>query len=355
MVCIRHRWLVASLALGALAVGAGACKKDEKKADQAAAGGPAGDNAAGGVTAEKPATGSSAAAGDAISMLPKSSEIVIGLNIGQVAQSPLFKKFIEPQLATKRAEISQKIGDFKAKCGFDPVEAVLGGTVVMGVSGVDENNAEAIIVVTGAPDKAKVMDCIGKVKDEAAKNGSEVTIDGDFVMVKNKDENQGMVATYANPSTMVIATSKNPTKEALQAAIAGTNSLKSSDAFMQYYGKLNTKHTMWMVVNGKGKMFDQVAAMGGKPQFLYGSINVTDGIAMDFRMRFQTADVATQVAKAVDGQVNMVRGMAGGNIKELKVTSEGDEVKTTVLLTAQNIEALAKQFGGMLGAHGGGM
>lgn len=353
MVRIRHRWLVTSLALGALGLGISSCKKDEKKADPTAPGGaPAGDTAGGGATAEKPAGAPGIGAGDAIAMLPSTSEFVMGVNIAQLAQTPLWKKFVEPSIAKSRAEMAQKMGDFKAKCGFDPMDMATAGSIVVGVRNMD-SDAVAVVVVKGAPDKTKAIDCVGKMKDEIAKNGGEVSVDGDVVTLKNPKENVTIVAKYAAPTTVVATIGKTASKADLDAALAGTSSLTTSKSFMSYYSKLDTSHSLWGVVNGKAKAFDMMGAMmGAKAEIIYGSINVTDGVVFDVRMKFASDAEAAQVAKAANASASMAKGM----VQEMKIASEGPEVKTVVRLTPQNLETMGKQFGGMMmGGHGGGM
>src|SRR5689334_397692 len=96
---------------------AGACKKDEKKADPAAtkSGDPkmaekASDKG------DKPAVAPSGAVGDDLSLLPVDSEAVMGINFSQLQSSALWKKFVEPQMM--KGEFPQKLAEFKTKCGF---------------------------------------------------------------------------------------------------------------------------------------------------------------------------------------------------------------------------------------------
>ena len=60
------------------------------------------------------------AAGDDLSLLPADSEMVMGLNFAQLQQSALWKQFA-PKLMEKAAG---GIAEFKAACGFDPMEAI---------------------------------------------------------------------------------------------------------------------------------------------------------------------------------------------------------------------------------------
>ena len=111
MVRFRNTWLVAVVAIG---LGGAACKKndDAKPGDKTATGDKAtGDKAGGG--------GVNDANGGDLSLLPVDSEMVIGLNIAQLQQSALWKQF-SPKIMDK---IAGNLADFKADCGFDPLDS----------------------------------------------------------------------------------------------------------------------------------------------------------------------------------------------------------------------------------------
>src|SRR5678816_2390880 len=113
MVRIRHGWQVAALGL-ALAL-AGACNKEDKKA-----------NAPGDKTAEKgdkpgAAPSGSSGAVDDLTLLPLDSVFVMGVNFAQVQQGSLWKQFAGAKLMG--GDVQTKFGEFKAKCDFDPMGA----------------------------------------------------------------------------------------------------------------------------------------------------------------------------------------------------------------------------------------
>ena len=104
-------------------------------------------------TAVTPATATGVVAGDDLSLLPADSEMVLGLNFAQLQQSALWKQFA-PKLMDK---MSKGLNDFKAACGFDPMEAVK--SVTMGLKGVGNDQPDGAVVVHGL-DKAKSMACL---------------------------------------------------------------------------------------------------------------------------------------------------------------------------------------------------
>lgn len=326
MVRIRHGWLVVVLGLAVALV---ACKKDDKS---------------GNATAGKSADHANAASGEDLSLLPLDSELVLGLNFSQVQQSALWKQFVEPKLMS--AEAQRKLAEFKDSCGFDPMASLK--SVSVGLKGVGDK-PDGVIVMHGL-DKAKVWACLekDKVKAEMTKDGGSFSRDGEVGLFKDKSGNQFAVA-FVNDSTAVAVLGEQVTAASAKAAAAGGSTLKSSPQFVEMYGKVKSSDSLWFLINGKSKISDKMAAMGVKPKAIFGSVNVTDGLSLDLRLRLDTPDAAAQFADMGKKQVQQAAKM----FDQIDVTSEASDVKIVVVLSSQKLQDMIKQFGGMLGAFGG--
>jgi hypothetical protein len=330
MVRIRHGWLVALIGL-ALPL-ASACKKDDKKSDTAA--GVKSDKTGG--PAEK-----AAAKTDDLSLLPVDSEIVVGINFAQVQASPLWKQFIEPKIMT--GEVTGKMAEFKAKCGFDPMGAIKSISAGIKPTG---NNAEGRVVIHGI-DKGKAWACMDANKEEMVKDGTEYTREGDVGLMKNK--NGGTFGfTFLDDSTLLGVFGEVVNADTVKGAAAGGSALKSSAAFVDMYSKVNTGDSLWFLVNGK--VLDRGQQLGVKAKAVFGSINVTDGLATDIRVRAESPDAAAGLATLLKSQGQQV----GKMVDKLDVGSDGAEVKVSVVMSKQKLDALITQFGGMMGMFGGG-
>ncbi|MBA3542008.1 MAG: hypothetical protein H0T79_20500 [Deltaproteobacteria bacterium] len=339
--------LVAVLALSALS--ASACKKAEDKKDPTAAKveekkadvGSAGSAAVAVTKAADPApVAMSQATGDDLSLLPANSEIVLGINFQQLQASPLWKQFVEPQMMKDMS----KIEEFKAKCGFNPLESVQ--TISMGMTNVGGSTKPDVSMVVHGLDKTKMSACFDKMKDEAAAKGSEITKDGDVVLVKNAE---GMAAmTFVNDTTMIIS-APNGSKDSLMKMAKGDSALKSSQQFVDMFSKINAHDTIWGLANGSSKAFAMAANAGMKFKAVYGSVNVTDGLALDVRARMDSADQATSLVTMAKGKADQVKGM----VDKLDITNDGADVKVNVAMSQEKLKALAGLA--MSGMGGGGM
>lgn len=337
MVRIRQGWLVAALALS---VTAAACKKKEENKPAAPANGSAQPT-----TAEKgtdktptPAPAPAAGASDDLSLLPVDSEVVMGLNFAQLQKSVLWKKIVEPQLM--KSDVQQKLGKFKDTCGFDPFAAVQ--SISMGLKGVGADKPDGVIVVHG-PEKGKVLPCLDKVKAEAEKEGTTVTVDDDVVSFKGKDGDT-FAFTYVNDTTLVGVVGANATPAGVKAAAAGGSALKTSAAFVEMYGKIKSQDSLWMLMNGASKAFDQAAGLGFRPKAVFGSVNVTDGLTVDMNVRLDSPDKATQFASMMKQQAGQLAPM----VDKLDITSDAADVKLAVAMSSQKLDALIQQFGALI-------
>jgi hypothetical protein len=343
MVRTRSGWLVALVALG---LGAGACKKkEENKAAQPGSPTTQTETAGGAATPTGgPVATATAVGSDDLSLLPADSEMVMGLNFAQLQQSALWKQY-SPLFMAK---VSSGLADFKTACGFDPMEAIK--SVSMGMKGLGGDTPDGIVVIHG-PDKGKVTACIDKAKAEAAKSGSEITVDGDVFLIKD-NTGQTTAWTFADGDTLVGAVGPQASKATLLAAAKGGSALKTSQTFVDMYSKINTQESMWLLVNGNAPFMAQAAQAGVKPKAVFGSVNVTDGLTVDMRIRLASPDEATQLVTMAKGQLGnpQVKQM----FDKLDVTSDGADVKFAVAMSSQKLAQLAALMGGMLGGLGGG-
>lgn len=328
MVRFRKGWLVAVVSMVALGFAAAGCKKKDDAKNPA--GGP-------GMSATSP--GAMNAAVDELSLLPADAEVVFGINVAQLQQSALWKEFA-PKLKEK---MSGGLAEMKAACGFDPFDAVK--SVAIAMKGMGGGTPDGVLVVRG-PNRASVMGCTGKLKEEAAKNGGEVTVDGDVVLVKDKS-GTNTAMTFVNDTTMIGVIGSQATKDGVKAAAKGGTALKSSASFMEMYSKIKPSQSLWLLINGNSPALSKAGSMGVKPKAVFGSVNVTDGLAVDLRARLGTPDEATQL-------VNMAKGQTGNpQVKAmfdtLDVTADGSDAKLSVVMSNQKLHALIGMVGGMLG------
>ena len=337
---VRTRSLL--IAVVALGLGAGACKKKDE--NKAAGADKTAEKAGNAVTGAAP-TGAVLAAADDLSLLPADSEMVLGLNIAQLQQSALWKQF-SPKLMEKAGP---ELAKFKASCGFDPFEQIK--SVSVGMKGLDGGKQPDGAVVIHGLEKAKSLACIEKMKAEAAKDGTEVTVDGDVILTKSKG-GEATAWTFVGNDTLLGTMGTIGTKDGVLAAAKGGSALKTSATFVDMYSKINTKDSLWVLINGNAAFMQKAQQAGVKPKAVFGSLNVTDGLTLDLRIRLASADEAKQLVDMMKAQVNnpQVKQM----FDKLDVTADGADAKIAVAMSNQKLQQLIGMVGGMMGGMMGG-
>ncbi|MEO8699720.1 MAG: hypothetical protein ABI867_06735 [Kofleriaceae bacterium] len=286
----------------------------------------------------QPAKKAPAAATDDLSLLPVDSEMVAGLDFQSLQTSQLWKQFVEPMLG--KGDVKKQMDEFKTNCGVDPMKVVT--KISIGIKGIGQTNPDGVIVAHGVP-KAKLVACYDKMT-KMKKTDADITRDGDVLIVKQKSGGQTVAFSFLDDTTAVMVVGTQATAAGVKGVVKGTSALKTSTAFVDFYKKTNTNDTLWLIMNGNSKAFDQLGAMGIKPKAVYGSLNVTKDLTLDLKVRFNTADEAKNLSTMVNGQLKAAASM----FDKITVTADGSDMKVAVLLTDAKLKALMKQFAPMM-------
>src|SRR5262249_39002277 len=137
---------------------------------------------------------------------------------------------------------------------------------------------------------------------------------------------------------------KAESKDGVKQVASGGSALKTSPAFVEMYGKINTTDSMWILMNGSSKAFEKMP-MGFKLKAVFGSVNVTDGLKLDGRVRFESADQAAQLA----GMAKMQMDQAKQFFDKLDVNADGADLKVSVAMSNAKLKSLMQLVGGKLG------
>jgi len=286
--------------------------------------------------------GSNPASNADLQLLPVDSEIVGGLNVSQMQQSALWKQYMTPLVGNAAPTLKS----IKAACGFDPLVTVT--SVSVGLKHVMTSAPEGVFVVHGI-DKAKMLGpCLAKLKTEMAKEHTKVALDGDVVTITGNKPGELVAFTFLNDNTLVGALGEKGTKAGVLEIAQGGSPLAKSAAFIDMYSRINTSESVWALANGNSHLLDKLAALV-KPRAMYGSLNFTDTIALDLRLRLDSADQAKQLASMGGSQVTTAKQF----FNKLEVSADGPDVHIGLAMTPQQIVKVQKEFGAMLGGLGG--
>ena len=274
---------------------------------------------------------------DDIALLPADSEIVIGVHFGQLKSSAAWQTYVAPRLAN--ADLPG-LREVTALCGFNPLDRVESITLAFkGIAGQPSGAA----VVHGL-DRASSTSCFDADLGGIDKAGVKVQMAGDVALLSKGDVSAGF--TFVDDSTLFYVVSPEATTaDAVKAMAHAGTSLRTSQAFVEMYDKIDHNASVWMLANGGGSAMRKLG-LPFKLRAAFGSVNVTDGIAFDLHLRATSPDEATQALGLIKQAENYMRQATD----TLTLASEGADVKLAGTMGRQKLQ----QVVAMITNNGGG-
>ena len=297
---------------------------------------------------------------------PKETESIVFVNVRQMIDSPLVKKYALGQVKQMMAgndEVQKTLKDL----GLDPLKDI--DRVTLASWGKGPEDTQAVGVVKGTFDPVKLFDAAKKAAD---KDGDKVAIvnDGAVKLVKFTVENQPkpFYLTVADDNTIVAGNDKAlVTKSLLAVREKAKPEIKKDLAKLLL--KQDEKASMYAValvdgssitippnVNIPGVESEKLAKQLEKLKNFAMSLNLTDDVNLELNMGMADADGASAFGDTVSGLIGTVKGfiplvtgqqpqlkpLTDEINKTLKSSVKGDVVQLSLKLSA---EAIGKASG----------
>jgi hypothetical protein len=333
----RTLYTTVAAALCALAFSATGCEKKKDEAGGGAAGGGGAKGAAGAAAAVPSKTG--------FAVFPGDSQFVVGINLASARSSGLWAKYkdkVEAQMASEFAELREA-------CGIDPIGQVQ--TIIAAGKQGGGGEPDAVVVMKGLQ-RGSLKTCGEKM---AAKEGKKLTVTEEGNLANYVVDDKNIWAAWLDDSTVVIAPEKD--KAYVSARAAGEGGLAEGSAVMALLKSVDTSAAIYFAAD-TAMMGPQAAMMQGA-KGIFGSLKLTDGLALDAGLRFDTPDNAKKMTEMVNQQVGAMKGQLPPQFKTLVEKAVIKQVdKDMVLqlsLSGAELEQLAQALEGMKGMLGGGM
>lgn len=310
------------------------------------------------------AAGPTARAAEPDKLLPADSEFVLSVNVKQILDSDIIKKYALEQL--KQALQGNDAKKFLTDLGLDPLKDV--DRVVAGGSGKDASDSKGLIVIHGKFDPEKLF----KAAEAHTKKDPDhfsLIKDGKDVMFKFQPDNGNPVyGTVVNETTVVLGSDKKMVTAALAADAAGKKPTLNKD-LSTLIAKQDDKASLWMVGVVKGKLDNLKLPMGGgapqnlkdqlgKLETVAAVVRVTTDIALDVTLGMKNTDAAEEMGKMVEDGLTQLKGiipfLAAQNpqakplvevSKTLKSVVKDKNIVISAKMSASGIGDLLKQGG----------
>jgi hypothetical protein len=280
-------------------------------------------------------------------VFPGDSQFVVGINLASARSSGLYAKYkdkIEENMA-------KELADMRAACGVDPIgqmqTIIAAGKPPAGGTG----DPEVVVVLKGLQ-RATMKQCGEKM---AAKEGKKFTVTEEGNLANYVMDDKNIWAAWLDDSTVVMAPEKD--KAYVSARAAGESGLAEGNPVMALLKSVDTSAALYFAADTKA--FGPGAAMMQGAQGIFGSLKLTDGLAIDAGVRFDTPDNAKKTTEMVNQQVGAMKGQLPPQFKTLVdkavIKQVNNDLVVQLSLTGPELEQLAQALEGMKGMLGGGM
>jgi hypothetical protein len=275
---------------------------------------------------------------DALKYVPDKSEVLVGINIRQIAGSNLVRRYGD-QLLRKpaveafkegNAELSRLLSDEKTSAAL---KEFLGKADTLTFGHVPETGG-GVVALTGRFDAAAVRDLIDRIKPADVPLKSEKVGNADVYKL-GEGENAGFAA--AADGVLLYADSRESLAAALDKA-AGNRKTKPTAAVAELIGKVDTSGSAWVVVADDDTR-------------VYAALHIGDDVAARVTVPAGSAEQAKARRDEVEKEMEGLKSQAAGLLRRskalgplvdlintVKVGVEGGNVVISARLTAQDLE-----------------
>lgn len=260
-------------------------------------------------------TAPTARAAEVDKLLPADSEYVIAVNVRQIVDSEIIKKYALGQIKDFLAGgDAQK---FLKDLGLDPLKDV--ERIVVGASGTDQTDFKGLAVIRGKFNPEKLYQA-AEAQTKKDPDHFSLVKDGADVMFKYQPDNGNPVyGTVVNDSTLVAASDKKLISAAL-AASSGDKRPTINKDLAALISRMDDKSSMYVCLVTKDKLAKlKLPQGGGAPANLQDQLGKLDTVAATLRV---TADItfdvtlgmaddaaAGEMGKTVDDGINQIKGL----------------------------------------------
>ncbi len=289
-------------------------------------------------------------AAEADKYLPEDTTTVASVNVRQVLDSPVGKKYLQEVLKTvlKQNANFQKV---LAAAGVDPLKDVSG--LVVATSAVDGDKVLVIAHGTFDPDKTQAA-----AAEFAKKNPRQMAItkEGDLRVIEARGDGQAMYAVFVDKETALLSLSKKGVVEAAKAGGKGPPKLKKEmEALVE---KADAKKAVWAVALAPEEMKKSLSAnpnttdIADKIEGFTGDVDVDKDVQVALTIRTADAKTAEAIGEALDSFKNFAKLAAQNNaqfgkllgdlVDNLTIAPDKSVVNLNVKVTEEMIDKAVK-------------
>jgi hypothetical protein len=265
-------------------------------------------------------------ADDELAFLPKESEIVVGVDLATLRNTPAWRDQMEPGFDRAAFEKIRKL------CGFNPWALITRITLATRKLGSD---SELVVTLAGGDAKQAIACGLKQATTEYTARA-----DGDVTILSKTGDNFTIgLAPVGRSHALAFATPGVDAKR-VHAQLAVGSPLRSSPAFMALYDKLERGASAWFIINGSSPLFTSMS-FGVRPKYIDGTLIVTDRYTLATRVTMFSAADASSLATTLQG----VSGQLKALVETFDIRVEGEALHIDLVLTQPQMQTLLAMVG----------
>jgi hypothetical protein len=304
-------------------------------------------------------TAPTARAAEVDKLLPADSEYVVAVNVRQVLDSDIIKKYALGQIKDFLAGgDAQK---FLKDLGLDPLKDV--DRVVAGASGTDQNDFKGLAIIHGKFNPTKLYQA-AEAQTKKDPDHFSMVKDGADVMFKiQPDQGNPFYGTVVNETTVVVGTDKKLVGAALAASTGDKKPAINKD-LAALISRMDDKSSLYLCALTKDKLDKLKLPPGagaapnikdqlGKLDSVSAAVRVSGDVSFDVTLGMADDDAAGEMGKTVDDGIQQIKGLLpflvandpkmkplADAAKSLKSFTKGKSVSITGMLPGDAIGKL---------------
>jgi RNA polymerase sigma factor (sigma-70 family) len=291
--------------------------------------------------------------------LPADADAVLGVDVAQLRQTALWQHLVAPAISG-----FEPVQQFKSTCGFDPIASL--SSVTIGLRGFGSDSFTGTMVLHGI-DRTKAMTCFEHDGVASAEQqGIQLTIDGSVALLTFPDGHHAGFTFIDATTVLVVLGPEAATRAGMARIAAGGGALDrtaspfggasgaqvpavdASTGFAALFPDVNATDSLWLVLTDASPLLATINATLAQSTAIrlhgaYGSIGVTDEIAVQGGIRLSSPALAAQLVSDTQKQLDelAVQGQTGQHFDQLDVVSDDSDVLVDVRMNVLQLLAFA--------------
>lgn len=265
---------------------------------------------------------------------------VIGINVGSIKSSELYKQFL-PMLEAKAGKAKDNLDKIKVTCGIDLAGSI--DSVVVGMGGsADGKDDQGVIIVALKGTTQKDLEACGQKVAKSEGKTLSITKDGAITKYSGMGDDDAYVRWFSKDTLAIGDSKENVTK--LTGGGIGKDIL-ATDA-----GKVNTGAAIWVAVNKT----QDLQELNGKMTGGYGTLDLKGGnLIVDAHIILDSPKTATEGVKQGQAQLDQIKKSGqlpkqfAPMLDSIKLSSSGAELVAKAQVAETDLASLiqmAAQF-----------